>query len=152
MQLASQGALCARDPPLLDLLAEWGVNTDVTTPAISKPRGQNGPYPITPALPPPPPPPPSSATESLLALAVASTTVMMNCMMQNGLGIGNQITQDLKQPLSPIPDVHEELDCQEHGIFRTFSLLFFTTFYAVLSHPTLFFQSHSSRKDKYACY
>ena len=37
--------------------------------------------------------------------------------------------------------------CQEHGIFRTFSLLIFTTFYAVLSLPTLFFQFHSSRKD-----
>ena len=30
--------------------------------------------------------------------------------MQNRLGVGNQITQDLKRPLSPIPDVHEELD------------------------------------------
>ena len=37
--------------------------------------------------------------------------------------------------------------CQEHGIFRTFSLLFFTTFYVALSLSILFSQFHSSRKD-----
>ena len=52
---------------------------------------------------------------------------------------------------SPIPtlfrDLHSEV-CQEHGIFQTFSLLFFTTFCFVLSLHTLFSQFHSSRKDK----
>ena len=42
--------------------------------------------------------------------------------------------------------------CQEHGIFRTFSLLFFTTSYVVLPLHILFSQFHSSRKDKHACY
>ena len=37
--------------------------------------------------------------------------------------------------------------CQEHGIFRTFSVLFLTTFYVVLPLSTLFSQFHSSRKD-----
>ena len=37
--------------------------------------------------------------------------------------------------------------CQEHGIFRTFSLLFFTILYVVLPFHVLFSQFHSSRKD-----
>ena len=42
--------------------------------------------------------------------------------------------------------------CQEHGIFRTFSLLFFTTFYVVLPPHVLFSQFHSSKKRQDACY
>ena len=46
--------------------------------------------------------------------------------------------------LPPITN-HRDL-CQEHGIFRTFSLLFFTTFYAVLSLSTLFFLSFTPQE------
>ena len=38
--------------------------------------------------------------------------------------------------------------CQEHGIFRTFSLFIFTTFCLVLPPHTLFTQFHTSRKDE----
>ena len=42
--------------------------------------------------------------------------------------------------------------CQEPGIFQTFSLLFFTTFYVALPLHTLFSQFHSSKKRQDACY
>ena len=47
----------------------------------------------------------------------------------------------------PSPWVMGLYNCQEHGIFRTFSLLLCTTFYVVLPPPhVLFSQFHSSKK------
>ena len=42
--------------------------------------------------------------------------------------------------------------CQEHGIFRTFSLLFFTTFHVVLPSPHSFLSVSLFKKRQYACY
>ena len=37
-----------------------------------------------------------------------------------------------------VPAPEDTMECQEHGIFRTFSLLFFATFYVVLPPPRSF--------------
>ena len=42
--------------------------------------------------------------------------------------------------------------CQEHGIFRTFSLLFFTTLYVVLPLPRSLSSVSLFKKRQYACY
>jgi len=111
--------LSAQDSPPLDLLAEWGVHTApiIATPTALKPRGRNGPYPTIPTPAALPNPPPTSATESVLALTVASATMMMNHMMQSTLNpnLANQPVLSLKRPLSPLPDVHEELNLFMHS-------------------------------------
>jgi len=124
-QLASRGAISARDTPPVDLLAEWGVHSTpiVAVQTTSKPRGRNGPHPITPV--PTPTPPPSTATESILALTVASATMMMNQMMHGGLNhsLGGPSIPVSKHPLSPLLDIHEELDLlvQSFGRFHGLS-------------------------------
>ena len=90
-----------------------------TTSSTSKPRGRNGPHPAPPVpTQPPTPTPPTSAMESIIALAAVSTTMMANHMMQSGFntGLATQPASVPKRPLSPLPDVREEL----HLFMRSF--------------------------------
>ena len=62
---------------------------------------------------------------------------------------GPQRVTDLPRYHSLVEDFGRLADrCQEHGNFRTFSLLFFMILYVDLPPPFFFFsQFHSSRKD-----
>ena len=84
-----------------------------------------------------------SSVEEMVANLIVDQQAMAKAFQERG----DWHSGSLERHRADLNSARKDIICQEHGIFRTFSLLFFTTFYVVLPLSTLFSQFHSSRKD-----